>query len=138
MRAATLEIPAAKGDKEKGELAVFLFPAQDVNANLDRWVGKFRADGRKHKITRGKTVKKLDYYFVNVSGTYKKPDGPPMLQKTVDAPGYRLLGVILPDKGQGMYFLTLTGPDKTVAAQAKALRASFGAILKSEKVYGRD
>lgn len=135
MRAATVQIPMAKGDKEPGELTVFRFPAQNINDNIGRWVGQFKTEGRKQKITKGQTAKKQDYYFVEVSGTFKKADGPPMMRKTKDAPGFRMLAVILPVKGDGMYFLKLTGPDKTVMAQTKAMRQTIDGNLKSEKDY---
>ncbi len=135
IRAATAHIPSAKGDKEKGEFTVTLLKSQMINENVDRWVKQFQSDGRKQKITKGQTAKKQDYYFVEVSGTFKKPDGPPMARKTKDAPGFRMLAVILPVKGQGMYFLKLTGPDKTVMAQTKAMRQTIGGNLKTEKDY---
>ena len=135
MRSATVQIPPVKGDKEAGELAVFRFRSQDINDNIGRWVGQFQPEGRKQKITKGQTAKKQDYYFVEVSGTFKKQDGPPMMRKTKDAPGFRMLAVILPVKGQGMYFLKLTGPDKTVMAQTKAMRQTIGGNLKTEKGY---
>jgi gluconolactonase len=135
MRSATVRIPAAKGDKEPGELTVFRFPSQNINDNIGRWVGQFQKDGRKQKITKGQTAKKQDYYFVEVSGTFKKADGPPMMGKTKDAPGFRMLAVILPVKGDGMYFLKLTGPDKTVMAQATAMRQTIGGNVKTEKEH---
>ena len=82
------------------------------------------------------SMKKGEYYLAELSGTYKKPDGPPFLQRTKDAPGYRMLAVMIPAEG-GVYFLKLTGPDKTVAAQAKAFRRMFGADVKTEKPFGR-
>jgi len=139
MRAATVEIPAAKGDKEKGELAVFIFGPQSLNQNIDRWIGQFRPDGRKSKVVKGKRKAGEDnaYYVVEVSGTWKKPDGPPFLQKTKDAPGYRMLGLLIPSK-TALYVIKLTGPDKTVAAQAKALRSAIGGDAKTEKPLIRD
>ncbi len=139
MRAATVEIPAAKGDKEKGELAVFIFGPQSLNQNIDRWIGQFRPDGRKSKTVKGKRKASEDnaYYLVEVSGTWKKPDGPPFLQKTKDAPGYRMLGILIPSK-TALYVIKLTGPDKTVAAQAKALRIAIGGDKKTEKQVTRD
>ncbi len=137
MRLATVEIPPVAGDKDPAELSVFRFQGQDVQANIDRWINQFQADGRKDKTTRGKTRDGHGYYFVEVSGTFKKPDGPPIMQRTRNVPGYRLLGVILPVKGEGVYFFKLVGPDKTVAAQAKPFRDSFGADAKTEKPHGR-
>ena len=45
MRAATYAIPAAAGDSEGGECAVYFFgPGQggSVRANIRRWLGQFR------------------------------------------------------------------------------------------------
>ena len=140
MRAATVEIPAAKGDKEKGELAVFIFGPQSLDQNIDRWIGQFRPAGRKSKVVKGKRKGGGDnsaYYLVDISGTWKKPDGPPFLQKTKDAPGYRMLGVLIPARN-ALYVLKLTGPDKTAAAQAKALRNAIGGDAKTEKPHSRD
>jgi hypothetical protein len=44
-------------------------------------------------------------------------------------------GVMLTLKGSGNYFFKLTGPDKTVAAQADPFRASFGAKAAGETEY---
>lgn len=139
MRAATVAIPPTKGDKEPAELAVFIFGAQSIDQNIDRWVGQFKADGRKSKITKGKRKadENKDYYMVELSGTFKKSIGPPIMQKTQDMPGYRMLGVLIPSK-TALYVLKLTGPDKTVAAQAKAFRTAIGGDVKTEKKHGRD
>ncbi|HSQ09616.1 MAG TPA: hypothetical protein VLN25_03220, partial [Burkholderiaceae bacterium] len=49
MRAATYSIPAAKGDSEPAELAVFYFGESSgggVDANVKRWIEQFqKADG---------------------------------------------------------------------------------------------
>lgn len=136
LRAATVEIPAAKGDKEKGELTVFIFRPQSIGQNLDRWVGQFKPMGRKSKIVKGKRNSKesADYYLAELSGTFKKSIGPPIMGKTKDMPNYRMLGILIPSKN-AMYVLKLTGPDKTVAAQAKAIRTAIGADMKTEKKY---
>jgi gluconolactonase len=140
MRSATLAIPAAKGDKEKGELSVFVFPGQAVDDNLKRWIGQFQSKERKQKLLTGmiKGAKQDTpagrYYLLEVSGTFKKPIGPPMMRKSTDAPGYRMLAVLLRTP-RAVLVLKMTGPDKTVAAQLKALRASFGGDVKTEKPY---
>ena len=133
MRLATYQVKPVEGEQDKAELTVFNFPNQDIKQNIDRWVSQFQATGRKAKTTKG-TCSTGEYYLVEASGIFKKPDpnSPPFLRKTTDAPDYRMLGVILPVEGSGMYFLKLTGPDKTVHAQAKAFRASFGGDLKNE------
>jgi gluconolactonase len=85
-------------------------------------------------LTKG-TSPQGDYIFAEISGTYKKPDGPPILRKTTQAPGYRMQGVMMTLKSGGNYFFKLTGPDKTVAAQGDAFRASFGAKAADESEY---
>ena len=133
IRKATYEVKPVKGETDKAELTMFNFPNQDIKQNIDRWVGQFQSKGRKSTTTKGK-CSTGEYYLVDASGIFKKPvpGSPPRLGKTTDAPGYRMLAVILPVEGKGMYFLKLTGPEKTVAAQAKAFRGSFGGNKKEE------
>lgn len=135
MRTLTLQIPPIKGDRDKSELTIFKFGPQEVQSNIDRWVGQFQSKGRKAKITQGKTKAKVDYYLANISGTYKKPDGPPIMRKTKDVPGYRMLAVLINVKGKGSYVYKLAGPDKTVAAQLKAFTTMIGGDSKTEKPY---
>ena len=136
MRLATFEIPAAEDDKEKGELAVSSFPGGGggPDANISRWVGQFSAEGREAEVHQG-TAGENEYFLVNVSGTFGKTSGPPFASKTTPTPGQRMIGVILNVKGQNVYFLKLTGPDATVAAQMDAVRASFGGQADTEKKY---
>lgn len=133
LRLAQFAIPKVKGDDDDGELALFNFGAGGgAKANIDRWVGQFQATEREVKVKEGM----LDtgrYFFVEISGTYNKPIGPPIARQTKPAPGSRMLGVILGIEDKGIYFFKMTGPDKTVATQASALRKSFGANTKKEK-----
>ncbi len=134
LRLAQFVIPAAEGDKEAGELVISGPFGGTAEANIQRWIDQFEAEGRTVKMTKG-TSPQGDYVYVDLSGTYKKPDGPPILRKTIAAPGSRMHGVMLTLKGGGNYFFKLTGPDKTVAAQGDAFRASFGAKAADEKEY---
>lgn len=136
MRLATYDIPSVKGDKEKGELAISTFGGDGggVAANLERWVGQFDADGREVTIKKG-IVGENAYHIADISGTYQKSVGPPILRKTTPAKGYRMLGMIVQVKGKGVYFLKLTGPDATVKAQADAMRAAIGAKSEGEEDY---
>lgn len=136
MRLATYEISPVKGDKEKAELAISSFPGGGggVEPNLTRWIGQFDAAGREATIRKGKVNGKA-YYIVDVSGTYQKSVGPPILRKTEPAKGFRMLGVILVLEDDDVYFLKLTGPDATVKAQNEALRATFGAKSEGEEDY---
>jgi len=136
MRLATFEVPAGEGDKDKGEFVISSFPGGGggVDANISRWVGQFSAEGRKAVVRQGKAGES-EYFVANISGTYMKPDGPPILRKTKETPGQRMVGVILSSKDSSVYFLKLTGPDATVAAQLDAVRASFGGKHDDEKEY---
>jgi hypothetical protein len=136
MRVAQFAVPKAKGDSEGAQMVVFYFGGEggSVNANVERWINQFKQNDRKTKLTSGKSSLG-DYVLVDLSGTWKKPIGPPIRQQSEDAPGSRFLGVILTVKGQGNYFLRLAGPEKTVSANADAFRTMFGGNAKSEKEY---
>jgi hypothetical protein len=138
LRLAQFAIPAAKGDTEEGELALFNFGAGgSAKANIDRWIGQFQSDEREVKVKEG-AIETGKYYFVEITGTYNKSIGPPIARQTKATPGSRMLGVILGIEDKGIYFFKMTGPDKTVAAQAAALRKSFGADGKKEKTVDFD
>jgi gluconolactonase len=136
MRLATYEISPVKGDKDKAELVVSTFGGDGggVAPNLERWVGQFDSEGREVVIRKG-TVGDNTYHIANISGTYQKPVGPPILRKSEPAKDYRMLGVIFQIKGKGVYFLKMAGPDATVKAQEDALRASFGGKKDGEEDY---
>ena len=132
-RLAQFAIPMAEGDKEAGELALFNFGfGGGVKANIDRWIGQFHKDGRKTKVTRGE-LEAGKYFFVELSGTFNKPIGPPVQRRTEPVEGFRMLGVILGVEKKGVYFFKMTGPDKTVAKEGKSLRVCFGADVEKEE-----
>jgi len=133
LRLAQFKIPAAEGDKEGAELAVFNFGGGgSVEANVKRWIGQFDPQGRTTKVAAGES-EQGKYVFVNISGTYNKPVGPPVLRKTEPARGYRMAAAIVLLKGKGVYFLKMTGPDATVAKAAPKLKEAIGADPKKEK-----
>lgn len=134
LRLGQFEIPPAGGDTEPAELAVFSFgnSAGGVEANVTRWKEQFLADGRTSHSKSGKCPTG-EYVVLEVSGTYKKPIGPPIQQKTQPLPNAKMLAVILPVEGKGNYFLKLTGPAKTVDAAADQFRKSFGGNAAEEK-----
>lgn len=132
MRAATYMIPAAAGDKDPGELAVYYFgPGQggSADANIKRWVGQFQTPDGKPAEGRQKTAKKtingLPVTTIDISGTYTGAAGPMATEKIIK-PGYRLLGAIV-EGPQGGVFFKFTGPAKTVAAN----QASFDKLLNT-------
>lgn len=132
MRAATYTVPAAAGDKEDAECAVFYFGAGQgggVEDNITRWVGQFeQPDGKPSraaaKITR-QPNNGVPITLVDLAGTFMASAGP-MSPARNAKPGYRMLGAIA-DSPQGAVFFKLTGPARTVAAAQPA----FQNLLKS-------
>ena len=133
-RAAEISVPAAKEDKDKGEIIVYYFGKQGagtVNANVERWINQFSAEGRKVKVFKGKSTQG-DYTLVDLTGTYNKPMGPPILRQSKPMPNWRVLVAVI-ETDNGPYFLKFDGPQKTVAAQEKAFRKTYGYEADSEK-----
>lgn len=133
LRIAEIEVPATKEDKDNGELVVFFFGAGGaggIDANVTRWIGQFEEEGRKVRSFTGKS-EQGKYTLVDLTGTYKKPIGPPIQMKSESKPGWRMIGVIL-ETEKGPYFLKLDGPAKTIAAVEADYRKSFGGDAKSE------
>ena len=113
MRLATYGIPAAAGDGEGAECAVFYFgPAQGggVQENLDRWVGQF--EHPKDPQRSQSSVNGFPVYRVSVKGDYLAPSGP-MMQSSGTKKGYALMGAIV-EGPAGRVFFKITGPDRTV------------------------
>jgi len=132
MRAATYRVPAAPGDAEPGECAVFFFgPGQGggVDANLKRWIGQFeQPDGKPSEPLaqiKKQNINTLTVTTVDLTGTYLASAGP-MAASQIRKPGQRLLGAIV-DAPQGAVFFKFTGGAKTVAAA----QAAFQSMLQS-------
>ena len=136
LRLAQFVVPAAEGDEQPTEMVVSFFGGGGggVDANIGRWIGQFASDGRKAKVTKGETEQGA-YYFVDVTGTFNMPIGPPIQGRTIELPDARMLGIILEVEGKGNYFLKMAGPQKTVSAQADALRTSIGGDKQTEKPH---
>ena len=135
-RVAQFKIDAVEGDKDGGELVITQFGGGGggVDDNIKRWVNQFEAKDRKVKVTKGKSSHG-EYIVVDATGTYLKPDGPPIAGKTKPTPGSRVLNIMLMVEDKGSYFLKLAGPEKTIAGAATDLRSSFGAKAEDEKEY---
>lgn len=138
LRAGQFAVPPVEGDKEPAELSIFFFGGASggVDANIERWVKQFTAEGRKQKLLTGQSPQGK-YVLLDLSGTYNKPVGPPMLGRTEAMPGARSLSVILAVENKGNYFLRLTGPEKTVTEAAEAFRRAFGGDAKKEQPHER-
>lgn len=129
MRVATYMIPAASGDAEGGECAVFYFGSDEggaVQPNIDRWVGQFENPDKPVQATR--EVDGMKVTTVTVNGTYLAPGGP-MMQSTGTKEGFRLLGAIV-EGPEGSVFFKFTGPVKTVQAAQKDFDAMVASVKK--------
>ena len=132
MRVANYVVPAASGDSENGECAVYFFgPGQggSVRANIRRWLGQFRTPeggpvDELAKVTEER-VGDIAVTWLEVSGTYLfKPA--PFAPKVTPKPGYRMLAAIAQGPS-GPVFFKLTAPAKT----AGKAEATFEKMLKS-------
>ncbi|MGQ0504682.1 MAG: hypothetical protein ACT4TC_05125 [Myxococcaceae bacterium] len=133
MRAATYEVPSAKGDADKGEVAVFYFgqgQGGGVEQNVDRWISQFeQPDGKPSKDqakTKKETINGLAVTTVELTGTYTASMGP--MGPKSNRPGYKLSGAIV-EGPLGAIFFKLIGPAKTV----DAAKGDFQKLLKSVK-----
>jgi hypothetical protein len=128
LRLYQMLIPKVEGDKDDAEFVVFFFGKDGgggTEDNIKRWKTQFIAP-------EGKTldeVSKLDKYKVgtaanvvclDISGTfkYKNPPFSPTA-KEERKENFRRFNVIF-DTDQGAYFITLTGPTKTMAKNKEA------------------
>lgn len=137
LRLSQFKIPAAEGDKPVTELVISSFGGDGggVDQNFKRWTDQFVPEGRKVKMTSGE-CKQGKYYVSDVTGTYLQSSGGPFAGgKKTPMPGYRSLSVVLAVPDTGVYFLRLTGPEKTVTAAAESFRKSFDADAEKEKPY---
>lgn len=131
MRAATYLIPAASGDSEGAECAVFMNIGGGVDANLKRWIGQFeQPDGSSSEARaqqKKETINGFPVTTVDLTGTFTG-GGMAMGGPATKKAGYRLLGAIV-ETTQGEVFFKLTGPAKTV----QAAQSEFHTLLKSLK-----
>ncbi|HEU4580296.1 MAG TPA: hypothetical protein VFS67_18700 [Polyangiaceae bacterium] len=127
MRAASYEIPAAKGDKEAGSLNVFVLGG-DVDANIQRWVDEFSGMDLKTVVRSDRKVNEMRQAVVEIpKGKFSggmSDKGP--------TDNYGLLGAIVVAPSGAEYFFKLTGP----AATVKAARAPFYSLLDSMREQG--
>jgi hypothetical protein len=122
LRTAQFRVPKVDGDPKDAELVIFYFQkggGGGIDANLTRWKQKFLTNDGKPvdnaKVDKFK-VGEVPVTYVDISGTYK--DGQPGATKFEKRADYRMLGIIF-DSPNGPYFITLTGPARTVEQQKK-------------------
>ncbi len=127
MRVVTLKVPAAPGDGEPGELAVFYFgPGQGggVEANVSRWFAQFQPEAKGSPEKQSKTaVGEVPVTLCQTEGTYVAGMGG---VATAPKAGWALRGAIA-EGPQGSVFFKLVGPKKTV----EKAQPAFDALVKS-------
>jgi hypothetical protein len=101
-----------------------------VEANIERWLGQMQQpDGRPSKDLAARstrTVNGLAVSLVDVSGTYVAETSPGSGER-LNRPGYRLRAAVV-QTPKGPYFIKLTGPAKTIAAEDAAFEAFIASL----------
>jgi hypothetical protein len=118
-------VPNADGDTDDTELAVFSFGTSGKEENLKRWKKQFIAPAGKtieevSKVEEFKIGKVADVVVLDISGTFKYKKAPQdPREKEQLKEGYRRFNVMF-DTDKGTFFITLTGPAKTMQKNKEA------------------
>ena len=123
MRVASYEVPPAKGDKDPGELNVFILGG-DIEPNIQRWLGEFSGVPPASVVRQDRTVNDTRQAIVEVPrGKFSGGMG-----GKGERDDYGLLGgiVVAPDGAQ--YFFKLTAPSNTIKAAKKPFYALLDGI----------
>lgn len=123
---AEFKIPKSEGDAADGRMTI-MRAGGGVEANVQRWQSQFVGDS-KFKRTETK-VAGQKVHWVDIKGNFMEGMGGPFGPKT-KRENYRMLGVIIETAANGLYFIKLTGPQKTIDANKK----HFDDLVKSLKV----
>lgn len=133
LRLAQFDLPKAEGDSVGSELVVSSFGGTGggIDQNLPRWLNEFAPEGRTVKIWTGKSPQG-DYMVAEIKGTHKGSSFAPRAKPLENA---RMISAILTVEEKGLYYFKVAGPEKSVAAQAEAIRKMLGGDIKAEKEY---
>lgn len=136
MRVATYAIPAAPGDMETGECAVFFFGSGQggsVELNLARWKDQFETpEGKEVTLSQQKaTINGFSITTVAVSGTYLASMGPMFDNGQAKKTGYKMMGAII-EAPEGNVFIKFIGPEKTVTKEDGVFKALLNSVKKGE------
>lgn len=131
LRAYQYAVPKAEGDKEDADLAIFESTSGSLAANIDRWKAQFIPPEGK-TIDESSNLVKLKVgdnsaAVFDIWGTYKKTSFAPGA-KEERKPNYRRINVMF-ETPKGTFFVTLTGPTKTVEKN----KADFESWIKAFK-----
>ena len=116
----------------RSELVVYYFGGQggSIDANIERWIGQMQQPDGKPSAALAKrssrTVNGLQVTLVDVSGTYTAEMSPGSSQRYNNT-GYRLRAAVI-ETANGPYFIKVTGPSKTIAAQEASFEAFLGSL----------
>jgi hypothetical protein len=137
MRKHQFLLPKAEGDAAETRVIVFHFGAHGggkLQDNVVRWGKQIaRGEGDPAKVLIRRTCNGVDVAIHDQQGTYAPPSFRPGAPKKAPQPGTRLINVYVPTS-EGIYFVRLVGPQKTVAAQHKAFLEFLGTMSLSEGV----
>ena len=111
------EFRAPADAKEDQQARITIMPAGgSVPQNIDRWKAQF--DGLKDDDAKveEKEIAAQKVHFVDIKGTYKDSmgGGPFAGGQIKKMPNYRMLGLIIDSKEDGLTFIKLTGPNDVV------------------------
>lgn len=130
MRAGTFTVPAAAGDSEPGEMAIFYFgqgQGGSVEANVQRWISQFQNTTGPAKRSTQK-INGFGVTTLEIAGTYLFSPTPMSPDKT-PKPGYKMLGAIV-EAPEGPVFFKFTAPSKTIAANDSAFQTMLKSVVK--------
>ncbi|MEY4545768.1 MAG: hypothetical protein RL685_1963 [Pseudomonadota bacterium] len=131
MRVASYEIPSAKGDKETGELNVFVLGG-DIEPNIQRWLGEFSGVPSTTIARSDRTVNDMRQAIVEVpSGKFSGGMG-----DKGERNNYGLLGGIVVAPTGAQYLFKLTGPSATIKAAKKPFYALLDGIREEGSKAG--
>lgn len=132
MRVAQYALPHVAGDAQDAELVIYYFGGSGgtVDANIERWIGQMQQPDGKPSSSVAKretrTVGGMKVTLVDVSGTYTAEMSPGATQH-YNNPAFRLRAAVI-ETSNGPYFIKLTGPAKTVAANDRQFEAFVGSL----------
>jgi hypothetical protein len=131
MRVASYEIPPAKGDKEAGELNVFVLGGE-IEPNIQRWLREFSGMPLTSVIRQDRTVNDTTQAIVEVpKGKFNGGMG-----DKGERDNYGLLGGIVVAPSGAQYFFKLTAPANTVQSAKKPFYALLDGIREQGTTPG--
>ncbi len=114
---AEFQIPKVDGDEQNGRIT-FSQVGGSIDANLDRWIGQFKADSEDGIKKASKTIGGKKVQLLNLTGTFADGGGRAFGPKT-ERENYKLIGAAIEIEGGGNVYIKAYGPAKTMEANKK-------------------